>query len=114
MTDVAQQHLFLSEHLPSVPLRAMVIIVMNNRAAGVMPQRGCRHRRTLQVTAQVVDVLPGVFGLFRKVDFPASLELDLKELTPLPVIPNMLVASSGQVQLYVALPQQCDDGLAPV
>ena len=44
-----------------------------------------------------------MLGLFRKVDFPAPLELDLKELTPFPIVPNMLVAGSEQIQLCVAL-----------
>lgn len=104
MADVVQQHLFLAQHLPSVPLRAVVIIVMHNGAAGVMPQRGRRHRRALQVKAQVVDVLPRVFGLFRKVDFPAPLELDLKKLAPLAIIPNVLIAGSRQIQLCIAFP----------
>lgn len=62
----------------------------------------------------VVDVLPRVFGLFRKVDFPASLELDLKKLAQFPIIPNVLIAGGGQIQQGVALSQQCDDGLTPV
>lgn len=104
MADIAQQHLFLTQHLPSVSLCAVVIIVMNNGTAGVMPQRGRRHRWAFQVTANIVDVLPGVFGLFREVDFPAPPELGLQELAPFAVVPNVLITGSRQVQLSVAFP----------
>lgn len=40
MADIAQQHLFLTQHLPSMLLRTVVIIVMNHSAAGVMVQGG--------------------------------------------------------------------------
>lgn len=49
----------------------------------VMALRGGRHWWTFEITANVVDVLPRMFSLFRKVDFPAALELDLKEPAPL-------------------------------
>ena len=104
MADIAQQHLFLAQHLLSVSLCAMVIIVMYNGSTGVMPQRGRRHWRGFQVMANVVDVLWGVLCLFRKVDFPATLELDLKKLAPLPTIPNVFIAGGEQIQLSEAFP----------
>lgn len=104
MADIAQQHLFLTQHLPSMLLRTVVIIVMNHSAASLMAQGGGRHWRAFEITANVVDVLSCMFGFFRKVDFPAPLELDLKELAPSPVVPNMLVAGSKQIQGCVALP----------
>lgn len=49
---------------------------MADAAEQVMAPCGGRHRRAFQVTV----ILSGMFGLSRKVDFPAALELDLKEL----------------------------------
>lgn len=76
-------------------LCAVVIIVMDHSAASVMAQRGGRHRRTFQVAANVVDVLPRMFSLFRKVNFPAALELDLKELAPLTIVTNTRIVGVG-------------------
>ena len=78
-------------------LRTVVIIVMNHSAAGVMAQGGGRHWWAFEITTNVVDVLSCMFGFFRKVDFPAALELDLKELAPSPIVTNILIAGSGQV-----------------
>ena len=76
-------------------LCAVVIIVMNNGAASVMAQSGGRHWRAFEITANVVDVLSCMFGFFRKVDFPAALELDLKELAPFSVVTNMRIVGVG-------------------
>lgn len=39
MADIAQQHIFLTQHLPSILLRTVIIIVMDHCVAGVMAQR---------------------------------------------------------------------------
>jgi hypothetical protein len=97
MADIAQQHLFLTQDLSSVLLCAVVIIMMNNGATGVMAQCGGRHWRAFEITANVVDVLPRMFSLFRKVYFPAALELDLKELAQLTIVTNMCIVGVGQI-----------------
>jgi len=97
MADIAQQHLFLAQYLPSMLLRTVVIIVMNHSAAREMAQGGGCHWRAFEITANVVDVLSCMFGFFCKVDFPAALELDLKKLAPLTIVTNMRIASCRQI-----------------
>lgn len=39
-----------------------------------------------------------MFDFFRKVDFPAPLELDLKELAPFPVVSNMRIVGNSKLE----------------
>ena len=66
MADIASDHLFLRQRLLPVPLRAVVVIVMHHGTAAVVPEFRRRHRRSLQVPAQIFDASPGSPGLLRK------------------------------------------------
>ena len=91
MADIAPQHLFLAESLRAVLLSPVAIVMMDNGSAGVMAPFGGSNGRAFQVAAQIVDVLPGIFGLLGKMDFPAPLELHLKKLTPFAVVTDVLI-----------------------
>jgi len=114
MADVAAQHLFLSQFLPFVLLRIVVVILVNDRTTAVMSELRCRHRRTFQIAAQVFHAAPGPAGLFGEVDLPVALILRLQVAMPLFLITDVAKARQGAgVNAVIAGAQQTDDGTAP-
>lgn len=114
MADIAPDHLFLRQRLLPVPLRAVVVIVMHHGAAAVVPELCRRHRRSLQVPAQIFDATPGSPGLLREVDFSAASVLGLKVALPLFFIADMTQPRlAAWIYQVIAVAQQPDDGPAP-
>lgn len=114
MADIASDHLFLRQCLPPVLLRPVVVIVMHHGSAAVVSELRRRHRRSLQVPAQVFDASPGTLRLLREVDFPASSVLRLQIPLPLPVIADMAQPrQAAGINQIIAVAQQANDGPAP-
>ena len=114
MTDIAPDHLFLGQRLLAVLLCAVVVIVVHHGPAAVVPEPRCRHRRSLQVPAQVFDAPPGTPGLLREVDLPATSVLRLEIALPLLLIADMTQArQAAGVNQVIAVAQQADDGTTP-
>lgn len=114
MTDIASDHLFLRQRLLPVQLRTVVVIVMHHGTAAVVPEFRRRHRRSLQVPAQIFDASPGTPGLLREVDLPAATVLRLQVTLPLFFVTDM--AQPGQtagVNQVMAVAQEPDDRTAP-
>lgn len=79
-----------------------------------MPQLRRRHRRSLQVPAQVFDAPPGTPGLLREVDFPAAPVLRLQIALPLLFIADVPQPwQAAGVNQAIAVAQQADDRTAP-
>lgn len=114
VADIAPDHLFLAQHLAFMLPRAVIEIVMNHRATTVVSQAGCRHRRSLQVPAQIFNAVPGSPGLLRKVHLPVPAILGLKITAPLALIAD--VAKTRQHaghDAIVAAAQQSDNRTSP-
>lgn len=89
MTDIAPDHLLLRQRLLPVLLRPVVVIVVHHGTAAVVPQLRRRHRRSLQVPAQIFDAPPGTPGLLREVDLPAAPVLRFQIAAPLFFVADM-------------------------
>lgn len=97
-----------------MPLHVVVVILVNNRTATVMAELRRRHRRALQVPAQIFYAVPGAMGLFGEVDLPVALILRLQVALPLFLIADMAgVGKLAGIDSSVAGTQQADDGAAP-
>ena len=94
MADVTPQHLLLRQLLAFMLLGFVVVVLVNHRTAVVMTELRRRHRRALQIAAQVFHAAPGAAGLFGEVDFPVALVLRLQVAIPLLLVTN--VAMTGQ------------------
>lgn len=114
VADVASDHLFLTQRLAFMLPRAVIEVVMNHRAAAIVSQAGSRHRRPLQVPAQILHAVPGSPGLLRKMHLPVPAVLCLQVAPPL-----ALVADLAQTRQHaghdsiVAAGQQADNGVPP-
>lgn len=89
MTDIAPDHLFLRQCLLPVLLRPVVVIMVHHGTAAVVPELRRRHRRALQIPAEVFDATPGAPGPLRKMDLPAASVLRLQIALPLLFIADM-------------------------
>ena len=70
VADIAPDHLFLAQRLAFMLPRSVIEVVVDHRAAAIVPQAGGRHRRPLQVAAEVLHAMPGSPGLLREVYLP--------------------------------------------
>lgn len=114
MTDLAPDHLLLSQHLLPVLLCTRVVIVVHHCAAAVVPELRGRHRWSLQVPADVFYAAPGSPGLLRKVDLPAASVLRLQIALPLVFVVDMpQPRQPAGVNQVLAVALQPDDGSAP-
>ncbi len=114
MANIAPDHLLLGQRLPPVPLRPVVVIVVHHRAAAVVPKFCRRHRRSLQIPAEVFDAPPGTPGFLREVHLPVALILRLQVALPLFLIADMAeVGQFARIYAIVAGTQQTDNGTAP-
>ena len=105
MTDIASDHIFLGQRLLPVLLCTVVVIIVHHGTTAVVPQLRRRHRRSLQVPAEVFDAPPGTPGLLRKVDFPPTSVLRLQITAPLFFIPEMTMAGqAGGVNPVMVVP----------
>ena len=114
VADIAPDHLFLTQRLAFMLSRAVIEVVVDHRAAGVMPQAGSRHRRALQITAEVFHAVPGSPGLLREVHLPVAAILCLQVTPPLALIAD--VAQPRQCagpDPLIAAAQQADNGTPP-
>lgn len=89
VADVAADHLLLAQHLLPILLRTVVVIVVNHGTIAVVPELRRRHRRSLQVPAQIFHATPGTPGLFGEVDLPPAPVLSLQIPPPLHLITDM-------------------------
>lgn len=114
MADVTPKHLLLAQFLAFVLLRVVVVVLVHHRATTVMAELRRRHRRALQVAAQVFYAAPGTTGLFGEVDLPVALILRLQVAFPLLLIAKVTeTGQGGWVNAVIAGAQQADDGAAP-
>lgn len=114
MADVAPDHIFLGQRLLAVLLRPVVVIVVHHGAAVVVPKFCRRHRRSLQVPAQIFDAPPGSPGFLREVYLPAAPVLRLQIALPLLFIADVpQPRQAAGVNQRVTVTQQPDDGPAP-
>ena len=60
VADIAPDHLFLAQRLAFMLPRSVIEVVVDHRAAAIVPQAGGRHRRPLQVAAEVLHAMPGL------------------------------------------------------
>lgn len=87
---------------------------MNHSTAAVMPEVGSRHRRTLQITAEVFDSAPGAASLFGKVHFSCSTILRMKVAVPPVFVTDMAETRQvAGVDARIVVTQQMNDGVAP-
>ena len=92
----------------------VVVIVVHHGTAAVVPEFRCRHRRPLQVPAQVFDAAPGPQGLLCEVDLPAASVLRLQIALPLFFIADMPgPRQTAGIYQVIAVAQQAGDGAAP-
>ncbi len=114
MADIAPGHLFLAQHLTFMLPCAVIEIVMNHRAAAVVPQAGSRHRRTFQVPAKVLYAVPRTPCFFRKIHLPVPAILCLQITAP-----PAFVADVAQPRQHaghdagVTAAQQADNSASP-
>lgn len=114
MADVTLQHLLLADFLAFVLLRAVIVILMDHGTAPVVAQLRSRHRRTLQITAEVFHAAPGAAGLFGKVYLPGTAILRMQVAVPPVFITDMAeTRQAAGVDLRIVVTQQVNDGVAP-
>lgn len=114
MADIAPDHLFLAQRLPFVLLCAVIVVMMYHGSAAVVSQLRRRHRRTLQVAAQVFHAVPGSPGLLREVDLPVTAVLRIQITPPLLFVADMTqTRQSAGIYQRIAVTQQPDDGPPP-
>lgn len=114
VTDIASEHLFLRQRLLPVLLRTVVVIVMYHGAAAVVPQLCRRHRRALEVPAEVFDASPGTAGLLCKMDLPASPVLRFQIAAPLFFVADMpQPRQAAGINLVITVAQQAGDRTTP-
>jgi len=89
MADIAPDHLFLAQRLAFVFSQTVIEVVVENRAATIVPQAKGRHRRPFQVAARVFYAVPGSPGLLREVYLPVLAELRLQLTPPLVLIADV-------------------------
>lgn len=87
---------------------------MDHGAATIMPELGSRHRRTLQVTAEVFHAAPGTAGLFGEIHFPDATILGMQVAAPPILIKDMAKARQATgVDARIVVTQQVNNGVAP-
>lgn len=113
VADVTLQHRLLADFLAFVLLCTVVVILMHHSAAAVVAQLRGRHRRTLQVPAQIFNAAPGAAGLFGKMHFSGAAILRMQVAVPPVLVTDMAQARQGAgIDVGVVVPQQIDDGIA--
>ncbi len=113
MADIASDHLFLGQRLLAVLLRAVVVIVVHHGPAAVVSELRRRHRRALQVPAQVFEASPRPFCFLRKVNLPSASVLRLQIPLPLSFIADMAqLRQTAGIDQVITVAQQPDDGPA--
>ena len=114
MTDIAPEHLLLRQRLLPVLLRPVVVIVMHHGPAAVVPELCRRHRRSLQIPAQIFDAAPCTPGLLCEVDLPSASVLRLQIALPLLLIADMpQPRQAAGVNQVITVAQQAGDRPAP-
>ncbi len=114
MADVTLQHLLLADFLAFVPLRAVVVILMDHSTAAVVAQLRSGHRRTLQVAAEVFHAAPGAAGLFGEVYLPGTAILRMQVTVPPVFVTDMAEARQGTgIDARIAVAQQVNDRVVP-
>ncbi len=114
MADVTLQHLLLTDFLPFVLLRTVVVILMDHGTAAVVAQLRSGHRRTLQITTQVFHAAPGATSLFGKVHFPATPVLCMQVAVPPVLVTDVAETRQGAgINARIVVAQQVNDGVAP-
>ena len=114
VADIAPDHLFLAQRLAFMLPRAVIKVVVDHRATAIVPQAGGRHRRPLQVAAEVFHAVPGSPGLLREVYLPVPAILRLQITPPLALIADVTqTRQQAGHDLGVAVAQQADDRAPP-
>ncbi len=114
MADVTLQHLLLADFLAFVLLRAVIVILMHHGPAAVVAQLRSRHRRALQVPAQVFHAAPGAAGLFGKVYLTGTVILRMQVTVPPVFITDMAEArQAAGIDVSIVVAQQVNHGVAP-
>ncbi len=114
VADIAPDHLFLAQRLAFMLPRAVNEVVVDHRATAIVPQAGGRHRRPLQVAAEVFHAVPGSPGLLREVYLPVPAILRLQITPPLALIADVTqTRQQAGHDLGVAVAQQADDRAPP-
>jgi hypothetical protein len=87
---------------------------MNHRAAAVMTELRRRHRRALQVSAQVFHAAPGTAALFGEVHLPVVLVLRLQVALPQTLVADMAKTGQGAwIDTVIAGAQEANNGATP-
>ena len=114
VADIASDHLFLAQHLAFMLSRAVIEVMVYHRSTGVVSQAGSRHRRALQVPAEVFHAVPGSPGFLREVYLPVPAILRLQVTPPLALIANVSQSRQGAgADPLIAVAQQADNGSPP-
>lgn len=114
VADIAPDHIFLAQRLAFMLPRAVIEIVMNHRAATVVPQAESRHRRPFQVAAQIFDAVPGTPCLLREVYLPVPAVLCLQIAPPLAFVADVTQPRKhARHDEIVTAAQQVDNGGPP-
>ena len=109
VADIAPDHFFQSQRLLSVLLCTVVVIVMNQGTAAVVPKFCRRHRLPFQIAAQIFDASPGSPGFLRKVDLHAASLLRLQISIPLIFVPDVSQPrQAARINQIIAVAQQAD------
>lgn len=114
VADITPDHLLLGQRPLPVLLRTAVVIVVHYGTAALVPELRCRHRRALQIAAEVFDAPPGAPGFLCKMDLPAAPVLRLQIGLQLLFVTN--IPQPGQtsgIYQVIAVGHQPDDGSAP-
>lgn len=114
VADITSDYIFLAQRLAFMLSRAVIEVVMNHRTAAIVAQAGGRHRRSLQVAAQIFHAVPGSPGLLRKMHLPVPAVLCLQIAPPLAFIAN--VTQPRQLAGHdpnVAVAQKADNRASP-
>lgn len=114
VADKAPDHLFLTQRLAFMLSRAVIEVMVYHRSTGVVSQAGSRHRRALQVPAQILHAVPGSPGFLREVYLPVPAILCLQVTSPLALIANVSQSRQGAgADPLIAAAQQADNGSPP-
>lgn len=114
MADVRARHILLSQLLPFILLRRVVIVLVHHRTATVMAELRRSYRWAFQIPAEIFQAAPGTADLFGEVDLPVVLILRLQVALLLFLIVD--TAEVGQftgIDSIVTGTQQADNGTAP-
>ena len=114
VADIAPDHLFLTQRLAFMLSRAVIEVMVDHRATGVVSQAGSRHRRALQVAAEVFHAVQCSPGFLREVYLPVPAILCLQVTPPVALIADVAQARQGAgTDPLIAAAQQAGNGTPP-